>query len=186
LIGYENRALAARDFNNDSQDAGEMGAGHTVTVLYEVIPEGVDFARPTTADPIGRKSIRCAISNRQERSVVRPVVRPNPAAANGEWLTVKARYKLPESDTSDLMTKAVRLGGQQPLPLAAAVAEFGLLLRDDPRNIDRWTALSRRLDRLSVPAGLASDVDGLRNLSPPPAASLAYADHERVRLRAAD
>ncbi len=42
LLGYENRALAARDFNNDRKDAGEMGAGHTVTVLYEVIPAGVD------------------------------------------------------------------------------------------------------------------------------------------------
>jgi Ca-activated chloride channel family protein len=163
LIGYENRALAARDFNNDRKDAGEMGAGHTVTVLYEVIPEGVD--RPIDDRGTDRPEVDPLRYQQQpERSVVRPVVRPNPAAANGEWLTVKARYKLPESDTSDLMTKAVRLGGQQHLPLAAAVAEFGLLLRDDPRNIDRWTALSRRLDRLSVPAGLASEVDGFKEL----------------------
>jgi len=163
LIGYENRALAARDFNNDRKDAGEMGAGHTVTVLYEVIPEGVD--RPTGDRGSDRPEVDPLRYQQQpERSVVRPVVRPNPAAATGEWLTVKARYKLPESDTSDLMTKAVRLGGQQHLPLAAAVAEFGLLLRDDPRNIDRWTALSRRLDRLSIPAGLASEVDGFKEL----------------------
>jgi len=164
LIGYENRALAARDFNNDRKDAGEMGAGHTVTVLYEVIPEGID--RPTDDRAGDRPEVDPLRYQQQpERSVVRPVVRPNAAAATGEWLTVKARYKLPESDTSDLMTKAVRLGGQpQHLPLAAAVAEFGLLLRDDPRNIDRWTALSRRLDRLSIPAGLASDVDGFKEL----------------------
>ena len=56
LIGYENRALAARDFNNDRKDAGEMGAGHTVTVLYEVIPAGVERAGDMRTT--GRKWIR--------------------------------------------------------------------------------------------------------------------------------
>jgi Ca-activated chloride channel family protein len=162
LIGYENRALAARDFNNDRKDAGEMGAGHTVTVLYEVIPEGVD--NPDGDRGADRPEVDPLRYQTQRPTPPRPVARPSATAANGEWLTVKARYKMPDSDTSDLMTKSVRFGGQQHLPLAAAIAEFGLLLRDDPRNVERWAALSRRLDRISAPAALASEVDGLREL----------------------
>src|SRR6185503_10073644 len=102
LIGYENRALAARDFNNDRKDAGEMGAGHTVTVLYEVIPAGVVALRYQPAP----------------QATPRPApVAPNP---NGEWLTVKLRYKMPEGETSELMSQPVRAGGRvQHLPLAS-------------------------------------------------------------------
>ena len=162
LLGYETRALAARDFNNDQKDGGEMGAGHTVTVLYEIIPVGVDGTingyddRPEV-DPLKYQP--------NPQPTPRPAPRPVPNAQAGEWFTVKARYKLPESDTSSLITRAVRQAAStQHLALAAAIVEFGILLRDDPRDIERWDSLAYRLDRIAVPPALAQEVDGLRDL----------------------
>lgn len=159
LIGYENRKLAARDFNDDRKDAGEMGAGHTVTALYEVIPVGVndDGDRPGV-DPL-----------KYQPSSARPQRPTNGRAggdnANGEWLTVKARYKQPESHTSELMSTTVRSGGRaQFLPLASAVAEFGLLLRDASHDIARWDALTRRLASIDAPAALAVEFAELKEL----------------------
>jgi len=127
LVGYEDRRLAARDFNDDRKDAGEMGAGHTVTALYEVIPA---------------------------------------ADTAGEWLTVKARYKAPDADESDLIVETARRGGRTRfLPLASAVAEFGLVLRDAPRDIARWDALLHRLDALDAPETLAVEIAELRELA---------------------
>ena len=160
LIGYEDRRLAARDFNNDRKDAGEVGAGHTVTVLYEVIPAGVDRGDDVESD-------RPAVDPLKYQSESR-TSKPAPAAAtqfSGEWLTVKARYKLPDDERSNLISAAARSGGRtQFLPLASAVAEYGLLLRDAPRNESRWEALSRRVDRLVVPPSQAQDLDGFREL----------------------
>jgi Ca-activated chloride channel family protein len=161
LLGYENRALAAQDFNNDRKDAGEMGAGHTVTVLYEVIPAGNESR--DTGDA-GRPRVDPLKYQQGETPVSRPVTRPVDRS-NGEWLTVKTRYKLPESDTSELMSVAVRPGSANRfLPLASTVAEFALALRDTPRDAERWRALSTRAARLSVPADMISDVDGLKEL----------------------
>jgi Ca-activated chloride channel family protein len=172
LIGYENRALAARDFNNDRKDGGEMGAGHTVTVLYEVVPVGAeddgddrwrdggrDGGRPEV-DPLryqpSRESERAAAPRRETQAVLRPA--PTGPAANGEWLTVKARFKMPEGQTSELLVHPVRAGGRiQHLPFAAAVADFGLLLRDRSWDVQRWDALVRRVDRLVTPG--ATDLD---------------------------
>jgi Ca-activated chloride channel family protein len=161
LLGYEDRALAAQDFNNDRKDGGEMGAGHTVTVLYEVVPVGDDRNgyvddRPRV-DPLKYQPA--------DLPVVRRPARPVTDAGNGELLTVKARYKMPESDTSELISKAVRAGGPaQYLPLASAVAEFGLLLRDSPRDVQRWDALAFRANRLTVPAGDAAALENFREL----------------------
>ena len=161
LIGYENRALAARDFNNDRKDAGEVGAGQTVTVLYEVIPEGVDRGQDVDSRP--------EVDALKYQNEARPRQTP-PALApatqfSGEWLTVKARYKLPNAERSDLISVAVRFGNRmQHLPLASAIAEYGLLLRDAPRNEARWDALSRRVDRLTVPASQTSDLEGFKEL----------------------
>jgi len=132
LIGYENRLMAARDFNDDRKDGGEMGAGHTVTVLYEVVP----------------------------------VPRGGGAAVNDrDWLTVKARYKEPEGDRSALIEETVRPSSRvRHLPLMAAVAEFGLLLRDDSADIRRWEALSRKLATLDVAPSLATDKSGFVEL----------------------
>jgi len=162
FIGYENRALAARDFNNDRKDAGEMGAGHSVTVLYEVIPAGVDDVeiaddRPEV-DPLRYQTTA---------SRPAPAAQPRPAAGNGEWLTVKARYKQPEGERSDLIAMAVQFranGRNQHLPLAAAVAEFGLLLRDAPNQSERWAALERRAEQLAVPSAQSADVNGFKEL----------------------
>jgi Ca-activated chloride channel family protein len=162
LIGYENRALAARDFNNDRKDAGEMGAGHSVTVLYEVIPAGVN--EPVNADD--RPEVDPL---RYQTAAPRPApaAQPRPAANGGEWLTVKARYKQPEGERSDLISMPVQPRANvrpQHLPLAAAVAEFGLLLRDAPQNADRWTALERRAEQLTVPSAQSADVSGFKEL----------------------
>lgn len=162
LIGYENRALAARDFNNDRKDAGEMGAGHSVTVLYEVIPAGVN--EPVNADD--RPEVDPL---RYQTTAPRPApaAQPRSTANGGEWLTVKARYKQPEGERSDMISMPVQPrtnGRPQHLPLAAAVAEFGLLLRDAPHNTDRWTALERRAEQLTVPSAQSADVNGFREL----------------------
>lgn len=117
LIGYENRRLNDEDFNNDEKDAGEMGAGHTVTALYEIIPAGSDFDIPGV-DPLRYQNNPSPVRSNQ----------------NAELMTIKARYKNPDSDESILMEKAMRgrllaLGAtSDDFRFASAVAEFGLLL----------------------------------------------------------
>jgi len=120
-IGYENRALAHQDFNDDTKDAGEIGAGHTVTALYEVVPVGAPLEEnPAPQDPL---------RYRQEGQ-------PAGAAFSGELLFLKLRYKLPESETSNLITAPVTNAGlkwheaTQDFRFAAAVAGFGMLLRN--------------------------------------------------------
>lgn len=115
LIGYENRVLAHRDFNDDRKDAGEMGAGHTVTALYEIVPPGEKIDVPGV-DPL-----------RYQTTAQRAT-----AAVSDELMTVKLRYKQPDGDTSQLMSLPVRdrSGALTPdLGFAAAIAEFGMLLR---------------------------------------------------------
>jgi Ca-activated chloride channel family protein len=115
LIGYENRILQHQDFNNDKKDAGEIGAGHTVTALYEIIPPGEPI-EGGTVDPLKYQNGSKA----------------NAAATSDELMTVKLRYKQPEGDTSKLISVAVRdrVGELTPnLGFASAVAEFGMLLR---------------------------------------------------------
>ena len=119
LIGYENRLLAHQDFADDTKDAGEIGAGHTVTALYEVVPAGVDLEIPGTEPLRYQKPPELAAGE-----------------AGGELLFVKLRYKLPEEDTSTLVTLPVTDEGlaldsaSEDLQFAAGVAAFGLLLRD--------------------------------------------------------
>ncbi|MDP0499402.1 MAG: von Willebrand factor type A domain-containing protein [Verrucomicrobiota bacterium JB022] len=131
LIGYENRALAAQDFNNDQKDAGEIGAGHQVVALYEIIPPGVEWQPAGTVDGLKYQPTRAAEA---------------PAAASGELATVKLRYKAAEvdngtldgfSETSTLREfpvaapqKAVRAQqASADFRFSAAVAGFGLKLR---------------------------------------------------------
>ena len=115
LIGYENRVLRHEDFNDDRKDAGEIGAGHSVTALYEIVPAGAEPGGPGI-DPLKYQQ--------------RPA--QTAAAASGELLTVKLRYKEPDGDASRLTEVAVRnrvapLGAN--LGFASAIAEFGLRLR---------------------------------------------------------
>jgi Ca-activated chloride channel family protein len=116
LVGYENRMLRNEDFNNDKKDAGEIGAGHTVTALYELVPPGADADLPKV-DPLKYQ---------------RPAA-PAGGAPTDEVMTVKLRYKAPDADDSRLITVAVRNRVSEPSPnigFAAAVAEFGMLLRN--------------------------------------------------------
>jgi Ca-activated chloride channel family protein len=119
LVGYENRMLASEDFNDDTKDAGELGAGHTVTALYEIIPTGVKDDFTKSVDPLKYQS--------NEKKIVTPNTE--------EIMTIKLRYKNPDEDASKLITHPVI---DQHIPLAgtsdnfrfsASVAEFGLLLR---------------------------------------------------------
>jgi len=115
LIGYENRILAKEDFNDDTKDAGELGAGHTVTALYEIVP----------------------VTSREEHGNVDPLRYVQTVVKGGpDMMTVKLRYKRPDEETSRLITESVRSQEnrlRQPsnnLQFASAVAEFGLILRD--------------------------------------------------------
>ncbi len=118
LIGYENRMLAAQDFNDDTKDAGEIGAGHTVTALYELIPPGgAGAAGGVDALKYQNKPTTTAAAN------------------SGELMTVKVRYKQPDGDKSTLLTRPVEdsdaelSASSDNLRLAAGVASFGMLLR---------------------------------------------------------
>jgi Ca-activated chloride channel family protein len=116
LIGYENRVLANEDFNDDRKDAGEIGAGHSVTALYEIVPAGVELPRPSV-DPLKYQTAPAA----------------SPSQKSNELLTVKLRYKAPDGDQSRLLVRTVD-NRVQPmsanLGFASAVAEIGMLLRD--------------------------------------------------------
>jgi Ca-activated chloride channel family protein len=146
LIGYENRKLAAADFNNDRKDGGEMGAGHTVTVLYEVVPAGAATGEDSP-------EIRPSVDPLRYQQPAQPApARTTAPARTGEWMTVKVRYQLPEGDTSRLIEQPIRGEATvrpQFLPFASAVADFGLLLRDERAMGPRWEALTSRLKQLS-------------------------------------
>lgn len=120
LIGYENRMLNKEDFNDDKKDAGELGSGHTVTALYEIIPVGVKSSFIKDVDPLKYQKEKGAAV----------------ASGSNEVLTVKFRYKKPDGDKSRLLQsvvedKAMAFGSaSENLRFAAAVAEFGMLLRN--------------------------------------------------------
>ena len=120
LIGYENRLLADRDFNDDRKDAGEIGAGHTVTALYEVVPAGEKLENPGV----------------DELKYARTPAQAQQGANTSELLTVKLRYKEPDGDASKplnvgvLDRQASFRNASENFKFAAAVAEFGMLLRD--------------------------------------------------------
>ena len=119
LIGYENRILAAEDFNDDKKDAGEIGAGHTVTALYELVPAGGKVELPDV-DPLRYQTAPSANQNEQ---------------VSDELLTLKLRYKQPDGDTSQLLEFPTTDSGSPfakataDFQFAAAVASFGMLLR---------------------------------------------------------
>ena len=121
LIGYENRILRAEDFNDDTKDAGEIGAGHTVTALYEVVPVGKEGALPGIDSLKYQKPVEVT---RESKS--------------GELLTLKLRYKEPDGATSKLMQVPVSDRGtswaqaSRDFKFASAVAALGMILRDSP------------------------------------------------------
>lgn len=116
LIGYENRMLNDEDFNDDKKDAGELGSGHTVTALYEIIPVGVESEFAKDIDPLKYQT-----NNTTETS------------DSDELLTVKFRYKEPDGNKSKLITQVVQneiRNSSNNLDWSMAVAGFGMLLRD--------------------------------------------------------
>jgi len=120
LIGYENRVMAAQDFNDDTKDAGEIGAGHTVTALYELIPPG-KAVPGGDIDPLKYQTPPAATAD---------------AEVSDELFTVKVRYKTPEGDKSSLLSYSVKndavafAAASEATRFAASVAAFGMLLRD--------------------------------------------------------
>ena len=148
LIGYENRALAAQDFNDDRKDAGEIGAAHTVTALYEVVPVGV--AVVPGVDPLKYQV---------------PADLPQPQLTDSpDLLTLSLRWKKPDADSSSkLSMPVVDQGGTlaQAGPdarFAAAVAAFGMLLRGSASAGDAsWDSVLALAE-----AGRGADQDGYR------------------------
>jgi Ca-activated chloride channel homolog len=149
LIGYENRVLANKDFKDDKKDAGELGAGHAVTALYEVIPVGVKsdlkFGKPTTSDAADRDT--------------------QITATSPELMQVRLRYKAPKSDTSQLLTSKVENKSlaintaSNNLKFASAVAAYGMNLRNSPYK--GKTDYNTVLELANQSKG--SDLDGYRS-----------------------
>jgi Ca-activated chloride channel family protein len=151
LIGYENRILAAEDFNDDKKDAGEIGAGHTVTALYEIVPTGnaAKAEAPPTVDPLKYQ----------------PQPQPEPAKlGDGELLTLKLRYKQPDGDTSKLIETVLRDSHQTygkataDFKFASSVALFGMILRNSPHKGTATIEAAAELAR----EGLSKDDGGYR------------------------
>lgn len=143
LIGYENRLLAAKDFNDDRKDAGEIGAGHTVTALYEIVPAGQKIENPGV----------------DELKYARPSEEPS-GTGSGELMTVKLRYKEPQGDVSKPLnfgvvdSRTAYANASADFKFAAAVAEFGMLLRGSRYKGQASYDNAAQLARASVGADL--------------------------------
>ncbi len=143
LLGYESRKLAAKDFNDDKKDAGEIGSGHTMTAFYEIVPAGSD-EKVADVDPL----------KYQKRT----------ESGRGEVCTVKLRWKKPDGDTS--MLKEIPVAEAQITPktpsedfrFASAVAEFALIMSDSKFKGD--ASFDRILDRARHAKG--EDLEGYR------------------------
>ncbi len=139
LIGYENRTMAAEDFSNDQKDGGEVGSGHRVTVLYEVVPAD----SPMKIDAVDTK-YQTAVTGDSK-----------------EWLTLSIRCKKPDGDVSDLYTYPVEDSALAPtmsdnLRFASAVAEVGMLLRGS--EFKGSASYEDALNRLRGTASVSGDV----------------------------
>ena len=147
LIGYENRLLREQDFNDDTKDAGEIGAGHTVTALYEVVPFGQTFENPGV-DALKYQKPAEVSSNSNSK----------------ELMTIKVRYKEPEAGHSRLLSVWVADAGStlesasNNFKFSSAVAGFGMLLRDSKYKGDARYSDIARLAR----AATGADAQGYR------------------------
>jgi Ca-activated chloride channel family protein len=145
LIGYENRILRKEDFNDDKKDAGDIGAGHSVTALYELVTPGGEIPGEGSVDPLKYQTHTAANSS-------------------PEMLTLKLRYKDPDSETSKLITQPLLdahgdiATASDNLRFAAAVAEMGMLLRDSKYKGDASYDEVRQLAQKS----LGRDEEGYR------------------------
>ena len=155
LLGYENRIMAAKDFKDDTKDAGEIGAGHGVTALYEIVPTAA-AENPPGAEPLKYQP--------NETVAAKPEAPAKAGPASSELLTVKLRFKEPTGDTSTLRefpledTGTTFENASTNLRFAAAVAEFGMLLRD---SAHRGEATLAHVTATAAGA-LGTDPGGLR------------------------
>jgi Ca-activated chloride channel homolog len=149
LIGYENRMLAKEDFNNDKKDAGELGSGHTVTALYEIIPAGIPSKELQTVDALRYQKI--------------PDVKM-PSSFTNEVMNIKLRYKQPAGDESKLLqfpltSNAVAIENTSTnFRFAAAIAGFGMLLRDSKYKNDVSFNTIKKLAQNAI----GTDIEGYR------------------------
>jgi len=172
LIGYEKRLLRKEDFNNDKVDAGEIGAGHTVTALYEVVPTGAGATDPAPnvppVDPLKYQSPNASTTAASSDSKSSP-----------EMVTVKLRHKKPDGETSELTERAFTDNGLKfenaapDLKFAAAVAEFGMLLRDSQYKgkgsfsaVIEWAQEGKGPDRAGYRAGFIEMARKAQSLKP--------------------
>lgn len=172
LLGYENRRLAAADFNNDRKDAGEIGAGHCVTALYEVVPAGQEGSVPGSVDelryagvPGGKGQVKSDELQGTDASVQKKDGEVSSAIAK-EWCLLKVRSKRPEGSESTKQEFVLEDTGEgevavsqeesRDLNWALSVAEFGLLMRRS------GLAPEMDWDRMLVRAYEASGEDPLR------------------------
>jgi Ca-activated chloride channel family protein len=145
LVGYENRLLNKEDFNNDRKDAGDIGSGHTVTALYEIIPVGVKSKWIEKVDPL-----------KYQANAYKPV------SARTEMLNIKIRYKSPESKSSVLLEHPVQSGTANKLSanfrFVTAVAQYGMLLNNSEFKQSSSFTSARQL----ASKGVGNDAEGYR------------------------
>jgi len=155
LLGYENRMLAAKDFKDDTKDAGEIGAGHTVTALYELVPVGAPEPQVAVDD--------LKYAPRPAAEPAPPAAPGVPAEVSGETMTVKLRWKAPDSDVSTPMEVPVKDPGTKidaagpETKWAVAVAGFAAMLNGSQFNGLTWDGI-----RTLAKAGKGADPNGYR------------------------
>ena len=148
LIGYENRILNKEDFNDDKKDAGELGSGHTVTALYEIIPAGISSPFLKDVDTLRYSE------NTQ----------PSATSLSDEFVTIKFRFKAPDGDQSKLIIHTVKndivplIKAGNNFRFAASVAGFGMMLR----NSEFKGALNYNQVISLANGSLGNDVEGYR------------------------
>ncbi|MGO4912969.1 YfbK domain-containing protein [Leeuwenhoekiella sp. W20_SRS_FM14] len=147
LIGYENRLLNDEDFNDDTKDAGEIGSGHTVTALYEILPVGKDSPFLKAVDDLKYTNTTTSSTGK-----------------SNELVTVKIRYKEPNSDVSKLIQKVVKSDSKnisnasEDFNFIASLALFGMQLRDSPFKGDAPKSMTLSL----AERGRGKDKEGFR------------------------
>ncbi len=142
LIGYENRMLNNEDFNDDKKDAGELGSGHTVTAIYEIVPRGSETDTLSTVDPLKYQTTKTIQKD------------------SDELLTVKFRYKEPEGTKSKLLSQVLTVsdGGNEDLLWVSSMAGFGMLLRGSEQAGDlSWDSVLQMARK-----GRGNDREGYR------------------------
>ena len=169
LIGYENRTMAAEDFSDDTKDGGEIGAGHQVTALYEIIPADSEYPVPEVESRYDHSLNTETVSAEEEdaRAAADQDAESGTSAASGirsdaeasgssdEWLTVKIRWKEPDGDTSMLReypvdNTNVREEMSENMSWAAGVAQTAMLLKDSPyAGTSSYDTVRDRLKRIA-------------------------------------